>query len=369
VITLLTGQPGNGKTLHLIWMVEKILKETPRPVYYWNIKGLQRAWLPMGDASTFGASKDGVQPDTSVVLKWWELPHGSLIVIDEAQGIFRPRGKGHVPDYVAQLETHRHNGHDLILLTQHPQLIDNSVRKLAGRHINVVRRFGMESATIYQWETVKDPTSDRDKKEALKTTWSFPKELYGAYQSAEVHTVRKDFPWKKVVVLVGGGGFVIFAMAFVLYRLKNPSGADDLRAKYGGTVDIAAKDVPAAARNPSLPNFWDGAARTPRVKGMPDSAPMYDHMQAVRSMPSVAGCLAIWKDDAGTLLASCSCVTDQSTPIEMDVRMCLDHVQHKVYDPRRAPQLVERGRREREEVRSSEIRPADNATQLVEPAT
>lgn len=337
MLTLITGQPGNGKTLHALYLVEKLRKETGRVVYYWNIKGLQLPWEPMGDPSTFGRWKEGIEPDMSVIERWWELPAGAIIFIDEAQGVFRPRGRsGPVPPIVAHLETHRHSGHDIFMLTQHPQLIDMAVRKLAGRHIDVVRRFGREAATVYQWELVRDPSSDKDRREALKTKWVYPRELYGKYSSAELHTVRRDFPLKLILRLGALAAVCLAAIGYAYVKISGLTGDDQVPATEEGFDQVQLDSTPVFGPRPA---FWSGEARTARLEDRPESAPLYDHLQEVRSQPLIAGCYSLVYESG--MVMDCRCYTDQRTRAKVSVSQCIEWVRDGEYDPRREQRQVD----------------------------
>ena len=114
MITLLTGKPGHAKSLLAVqWVRENRELDNPRAVFT-NINGL--------DNDTLGSF---VLEDPE---KWYELPIGSLVVIDECQRWFRPMANGSkVPEHVSQLETHRHLGIDIIFITQGPKLIHSNV--------------------------------------------------------------------------------------------------------------------------------------------------------------------------------------------------------------------------------------------------
>jgi hypothetical protein len=178
MINLTTGLPGAGKTLFTLVFVKALAEKEGRPVYYSGIKDLILPW------TEFDASK------------WPECPDGSIIVIDECQRIFRPRGSGaKVPEYVSQLETHRHKGFDLFLVTQHPMLIDANVRRLTERHWHVCRRFGLQRTVVFQYESCKDqPLSNTSV--AQRLNWSYPKEAFSYYKSAEIHTVQRRIPMR-----------------------------------------------------------------------------------------------------------------------------------------------------------------------------
>ena len=89
MITLITGAPGAGKTALMVELLRTIYKD--RPVYACNVEGLTLPHFQLDDLS-----------------KWPEVvPDGSLVVCDEVQRFWRPRGPGQkVPADVSALETH-----------------------------------------------------------------------------------------------------------------------------------------------------------------------------------------------------------------------------------------------------------------------
>ncbi|WUZ22947.1 hypothetical protein PCP53_32345 (plasmid) [Pseudomonas aeruginosa] len=68
-------------------------------------------------------------------------------MIDEAQRVFGNDGTRARPEKVTRFETHRHQGLDIHLITQHPSLLCTPVRKLVGKHINFIRPYGREKAS------------------------------------------------------------------------------------------------------------------------------------------------------------------------------------------------------------------------------
>jgi len=90
---------------------------------------------------------------------WWLwCKPGDLIVIDEAQFVM-PRGvMGKKPPYWLQaFEIHRHYGVDFLLITQHPQLIDTTVRALVGMHRHVRSVMGSAVCMVYTWDHASNP--------------------------------------------------------------------------------------------------------------------------------------------------------------------------------------------------------------------
>ncbi|MDP5008127.1 MAG: zonular occludens toxin domain-containing protein, partial [Glaciimonas sp.] len=183
MITLITGLPDNGKTLYSLFYIKALAEKDQREVYYSGIKDLTLPWTES-------------KPE-----EWMSLPAGAIMVIDECQFVFSKKPNGSkLPDFYDQLAVHRHKGIDLFLITQHPNLLDSFVRSLVGRHLHIIRKFGLQRATIYEWSGVNMmPQNASSHKNAIVHKWGYPKEVYSYYKSAEVHTVKRSFPIKIIV--------------------------------------------------------------------------------------------------------------------------------------------------------------------------
>jgi len=318
MIELITGLPGNGKTLYTISYIKGRAQRENRPVFYNGIPDLTLNWERLDDPR-----------------EWAKCPPGSIIVIDEAQKVFRNRSMGTVPpDFVQQLETHRHLGIDLILITQHPSLIDPSVRRLAGSHRHMVRIWGMEASTIHQWAAVKD-NCDKSRGDSEKTKWAFDKSVYGYYKSAEVHTMKRTIPGR--VKLLAGLALVFAACIwYVAGFIMKKSGASS------ASVASVEKSLPAGQFVPNNTNTTHTGAlavldpvadamdyvrrETPRVVGLPQTAPKYDELTKPVRVPVPAMCIQIGDVQKGQL--RCKCYTQQGTPMALELNQCVDIAQH-----------------------------------------
>ena len=302
MIYLITGLPGNGKTLYTLWHVKERAKKEGRAVYYSGIPDLKiPEWQEFEHAE-----------------KWHELPDGAIIVIDEAQRIFRPRqGRaGEPPEHIALLETHRHNGFDIYVITQHPSLIDNNVRRLAGTHRHVQRTFGTARAIIHEWGEVH-LDCERRRNDSSKTIWKYPKDVYSLYKSAEIHTHKLQLPKHVWYMLIGIitiiilGYIVISRMSDRMEPVKEgktagtDTGSGAFMLQSGGTP--LKKPMTATEYIESY---------TPRVPGMPHTAPRYDDLTKPATVPTIAGC--VMKKDR------CQCYTGQGTRYPARDAMCRD---------------------------------------------
>lgn len=192
MIELNTGVPGAGKTLSMVQELATLFKrwekhpDEARPVFALGIPDLvlPHATVPLKSVQIDKAGSPRLVPD------WEEMPDGSLVLIDECQGVFPPRSSQSTPPaHVAWLNTHRHRGFDLWITTQQPKLIDASVRALVGRHKHYRRVFGMKRSVIYEWDACSDSLGGMNN--AVKSYWPFPSNAYKWYKSAEIHTKQK----------------------------------------------------------------------------------------------------------------------------------------------------------------------------------
>jgi zona occludens toxin len=306
MINLITGLPGNGKTLYTLSYVNEMSIKDNRPVFYHGITDLKLPWTE-------------IDPE-----KWFDCPAGSIIVIDECQKIFRPRTiSKEVPEYVSRLETHRHEGFDIFLITQHPMLADTSIRRLAGCHKHVVRTFGTQFATVHEWGSVKDncdKTAGRT--DSVKHKWKFDKKAFDFYKSAEIHTVKRNIPARLWILLLAPfliGGAVFYMYKFTEKQTKGVQTSSGVQTSLG--QNVLPQSLPKLAYQNALEDSKNYIYNnTARIEGLPQTAPKYDELTKPSVVPVPAGCVAS--------KSSCGCWTQQATPIRMSEQMCRDIVKN-----------------------------------------
>ncbi|HSI23788.1 MAG TPA: zonular occludens toxin domain-containing protein [Methylophilaceae bacterium] len=307
MITLTTGQPGAGKTLYTLAFVNALGIKENRQVYYSGIADLKiPGWIELDNAE-----------------QWYTLPAGSIILIDECQRLFRPRGNGStVPEYVSKLETHRHDGLDLFFITQHPMLVDTNVRRLVGRHFHVQRTFGMQRATVHEFPDLRQEP-DKSREGSIRHDFNYPKEVFTWYKSAEVHTVKRRLPMRLYILFMLP--ILIAALAYGAYNWLQGKAAPKTGAV--GAPAATAAPVPGApsqARTNTLTTPQYLEQYTPRIDGLPHTAPAFDKVMEVRSAPQPAACIASTR--------KCTCYTDQATPILMGEALCRSIAERGFYD-------------------------------------
>lgn len=318
-VIVVTGLPGRGKTLLALWLFDQIVRQG-RPGFVAGVRGvkLKDGWELLEDRA-----------------KWHECPPGSVVLIDEGQECFRPAGSGAaVPEHIAKMERVRHSGITLIITTQHPTLLHGNVRKLTQAHLHLVRKFGAESATVYKWDMVADVATRSALLSAVKSAartqiWSYPKDVYSWYDSAEVHTVQKRFPWQRAFVYAVP--FVVVGLLFVGYQAmsKLMNAPTEIGKKGQGTPAEHA----AAASVPSAPAGTSGASvktteqwlaeRTPRISGLAHTAPAFDQVTKPAHAPYPAACVVMHGE--------CRCYSEQATRLDTPDMLCRQIVDRGFY--------------------------------------
>lgn len=298
MIYIHTGQPGAGKTLFTLDVVRKRAAAENRAVYYHGIEILKPELFPGWELLEDPA-------------RWMECPDGAIIVHDECQTLYRPRGTGSkVPDYVSRYETHRHNGWDIYLITQHPMLIDSNLRRLCGEHVHVVRAFGAKLATLHKWQEIKEQC-DKTRSDSVSETRAYPRELFDAYKSATIHTHKARIPRR--VYLLGAVPIVLgllgwWLTTWVQDRGSSPEVAVESPAPGSGSVTAVRGAAPVKTVEDWIQE------RTPRVEGLAFSAPRYDKLTEPSKAPYPAVCVAA--------ASKCKCYTQDATPLDVEDMMC-----------------------------------------------
>jgi len=296
------GLPGASKTLNVIdWVVSEFQEKQGRPIYYNRIKFLKDiGWKEFPD-----------------VERWRELPKGAVLVVDEAHYAFPSRAKGKPPEHIQELTEHRHYGIDIVFITQHWMNVDVFVRRLLGFFRVIERKSGMERARVYEFEKYTPVDENpvfwaKTKKLAHKAyTYRFNKKLYGVYESSVQHTVKRNLPWKKLLVLAFMIGIVIaLAVYLVSLRKKVEATAAPSVHRVASGADAGVFPSVGADKPKHVMTTAEYVAQSkPRVDGLPFTAPRYDDLTKPVEAPFPAACVII-RDH-------CTCYTQQGTKLPM----------------------------------------------------
>lgn len=367
MLTLISGQPGNGKTLRaMALMVEEYERNKAANALAQSDKKWERL-------RSFHSNIEGVSFDWHTPMEagadWRELPDGAFVIYDEAHSdgntvglehygrLFPSTGKPGESDdpRIRAMSTARHFGKDLVFVTQWPSKLHHNVRQLVGQHIHMNRAMGLQRAGVLTWSRVQpDPYDERQREKAEEEIWAFPQDLFGRYKSATLHTSSHKFRMPKKVWELLFRIVVLLLVAWGLYWFVTK----DVPAK---APPAAVGQAPAGAAGPLVPAFGLSSAAervpltreqyvqqfTPRVASMPYSAPAYDG-RAVVADPKVYCILSGRGLDAQGVEreGGCRCITEQGTRYLMPFDECRVTVMSGgVYNPFQAPAEDRPGRR------------------------
>lgn len=345
MITLITGTPGAGKTLYciskllqdLVGSVVKgtdengQLKETPRRI----LTNIPRLLL----------EHELIDGDEENGLRGWHkwCKPGDVIVPDEVQRYWPPRPNGSkVPDDISALETHRHKGVDFIIITQHPMLLDRNVLALVGRHLHVRRVGGLGASIVYEWDHCS--RSLMYSKALKKSPFKYSKKVFKLYMSSELHTKPKtSVPPLAYVVLIAIAACV-YLIPNTIQRISSKSDPKPDKQAQGTTAappplpaasapHPAPAAVPGTGFKPMTSNSpgqrgqpYDKAMFVPVVSYEPRSAPAYDHLREVVTMPRIVGRICPESEP-------CYCMTQQRTAVPDDLCTEWDDWRKRRFDP------------------------------------
>lgn len=332
MITLITGEPGAGKSAYAVYLLQEAISSS-RPVYSMGIKGLSLPFIPVPPIEKWAITQP-VPEDPSLTVNVFDFPDGSVIFVDEAQKVFRPRSpNSRIPPYVTAFETHRHSGLDFFLITQHPSLVDSHIRKLVGRHFHITANWS--GRKLYEWSECGDPRDRVSLSSAIVRPFSLPKSSFPLYESATLHTkVDRRFPisfFVLIFILV-----VLFPLSYFVYsRINGYSYKKPVNdSKQPIQPDLVVASSPSAFPSPVKSSSISYQDFVPRISTRPESAPLYDTIRVAASMPSVVGCVES--------SVKCVCYTDQGTDTFLTQSQCHEWLKKPPYDPwRKSDRLVQ----------------------------
>ena len=316
-----TGKPGHGKTLNSIKEVDQRAFEQSRIVYFHNVNGL--------DTSKLKAQwYEFEEPE-----KWHELPHNSIILIDEAQGWFGTRDpRSRPPEFITAFETMRHSGYEVHLITQDPRYIDVHARRLCNSHVHYWRVMKSQQLIRFESEVVVDKVEVMSSfKDADKKRIRLDKRMFDVYTSSNAGHHFKFQPSKKLILSVLVIALAVFLVARILLRLSG----DRVEAPDANLVESAKSAlidslVPVPTDSNGEERLDYVAMRLPRIPDVPSSAPVYDQVTTPVTYPRLF-CIStndpelVEKRSDNTVSdgVSCQCYTQQATKYHTSHEFCL----------------------------------------------
>lgn len=300
MLTVITGLPGSGKTAGV---VERFLM--PLAAKDWQ----EQAITPDGEKVTVkrrlltninGLLLEHEKIDADDLAKWheWAKP-GDLIVFDEVQKPWPLTGANkEQPKCITELETHRHYGIDMILMTQHPMLINAAIVRLAGQHLHIRKLGNSRFATIYEWDGVSRTLLYKNA--FAKKAWRRSKDVEKVYRSSSLHTKQKRaIPTVLFVIIACLIGFPALAWKF----------GGNFQERYFGGKPLIPATAPAqpGGKGPAEALVAANATGATPPQSTPTSAP---------HEPVFAGCARV-RD-------RCQCFDTAGVPFEKEKLYCED---------------------------------------------
>ena len=227
MIIAFVGTPGSGKTYEAVVKIVENLK-LGRKIYT-NIDGLDdsgrqeliRNYCGIPESKFHGLLN--FIPDEDLSSFWNICDKGSLIVLDEVQKVFRNRDWSSQKnvDFSNWASTHRHNGYDVILLTQFLDSIEKGVRELVEWTYKF-RKLNMFGSMMQKFSRgyfkMAFVGTDTTKEAMQKVVCRYRKEIFPLYSSY----VAKDI--KELGIMSHGNVlarpvFIIIPVIFVVFMV------------------------------------------------------------------------------------------------------------------------------------------------------
>ena len=248
MIELYEGVPGSGKSYHAI--CEKFLpwvKQGRR--LYIAVDGiyLDRLALFTGIELSVLEQQITLWKDSVEVLQ--AFPHvepGSAVIIDEAQTVFRSMQKVE-PGLLRWLETHRHYGVDILLMSQDFRQMSQGVTRLIEATVKFRKLAFVGLSKKYQGKVRGNP-EDHEVIRAFVGTYS-PAiyAYYSSYASAAIREEKRShtvFKSARVAIGIAAG---LFALTLMVWRPWSSLGSTQ-------PAPAASPSAPVVASGPALPN-------------------------------------------------------------------------------------------------------------------
>ncbi len=310
-IYLTTGANGTGKTAFTLKAVRDMQLKDNRPVY-WN----GRFDLTEEKQREFG----WIKVDAS---KWQDVPDGAIFFFDECHNDFPDRSSGSkVPEHVKMLGEHRKRGFDFFLLTQHPGNIDPFIRKIIaspGWHRHLKRNFGSSLISQIDYLAVCDrPEKPGAGKAGTVSIKPLPKEVFGWYKSAELHTAKLKIP-RQVWVFAAALLLIPVCIYLTFQFLRKSTAPKESQVAAASSAAAGSSQSGAPARVRTTVEYI--ADYQPRIPSMLHTAPAYDKLTEPKRVPVPAACVEMKS-------VGCKCFTQDATPYPVDLSMCRQLVAH-----------------------------------------
>jgi zona occludens toxin len=218
MIELYEGVPGSGKSYHAI--CEKFLawvKQGRR--LYIAVDGiyLDRLSLFTGiDLETLEQQITIWKDSVEVLQAFQHVEPGSAVIIDEAQTVFRSMQKVE-PGLLRWLETHRHYGVDILLMSQDFRQMSQGVTRLIEATVKFRKLAFVGLSKKYQGKVRGNPEDNEVIRAFVGTYSPAVYSYYSSYASAAIREEKRShtvFKSARVAIGIGAGLFAIVLMVW-----------------------------------------------------------------------------------------------------------------------------------------------------------
>ena len=332
MIYLITGTPGMGKTSFLAKAIlenrEGLFKfddGTPRPIFTCNIPWTEKGRRLLGVSEV---SKEDVQAASIHD----NFPEGSVLIVDEASEVYPSRAmSSKLPKHVEGLNTLRHKGYTLILITQMPHMIDSFVQKLVFKHWHLhPNQLGQK---LYEFLGCQTSFGRSVLQMGVGQFYKPDPQVFDLYHSSTKHIkTKRKLGWKWYLLPTMP---VLIGLALWLASDKMDAMSGGVKPDSSGRAIQAAAPATASPVPPGEPatEVVDAGAEfdyVPLVEGRPETAIIYDGIRKVQQFPVVSACVSSAK--------ACNCYTQQGTKVAMTRKMCLDWLENRPFNPYTIPE-------------------------------
>lgn len=329
MIYLFTGSNGTGKTLNAIkFICEKLDPDSDRPIFYFESPN-----------QPLHIDEIGKLPwqrlESEEVWHWWNLPERSIVMVDEFRRVWPFRApKDPIPESVDRLSEHRDKGMDFVLTAQKTSAqFDAALQGLIEEHRHLVGIRGMQASKHIIAQTfLSSPLQPPPLADVHTETHKYDKNYYGLYRSADSHTHVRRLPIKKMA-LVGLLPIAMILCIWIFVKAMKGIGSGGEVSASGVVADLQRSSFGQAVNDPQVTDL-DAyiAASEPLIPGFYNTAPMYSHLNEVRSYPKPQ-CIVINPDTDQQI---CKCWSQQGTPMELPENTCLSVARYGYFDYTRA---------------------------------
>lgn len=302
MITIITGVPGTGKTALAVSMALEAI-EGGRPLFVDGVPDLaipHEVCPPVQEWTERRADPSSVTGEKVC----FTFPPNAIVIVDEAQRIYRPRASTtKIPDHVAALETHRHEGIDLWFITQRLSQVDAAVRGLCDRHLHIKNTF--VGRFLYEWPETGDPETKSSRDLAVSRRYRLPKKVFSLYKSASSHVLTKrHIPW----YVYGFFAALVLLVALVWWQWSR------IQARISPVAAPAVLSSVGVSAPVSVGKVDPVVAHLPRIRGLPHTAPVFDEVTKPTVAPYPAACVSMRQ--------ICRCYSQQGTVLDVVPPLC-----------------------------------------------